>query len=649
MQLPFGFTVPQVQWTPPVVSRLPSWANAKRVSIDVETKDPDLKDLGPGNFRPDSHVVGIGVAIEDGESFYLPIRHEGGDNLDVEHVLDYMRDNARIFSGTLVGANLAYDLGFLERDDVFFRNVEWYRDVQNNAVLIYELFDRYGLNVLCERFGIPGKDETILNEFAKAYKVHPKKEIYKLPGRAAALYGAQDARLPLEVLRLQEKQIAEYDIKEICDLEAKVLPILVKMRRRGVRVDMQKVDQISAWALAQEGEALAKVKHLSGVEIRVGDVWKAEVMARPLEAMGYKYTMTRDKKPKPSITGDLLETCGEVGAALNRAREVNKLRTTFCARMYEYVVKDRVHPVFHQLRRTKDENAADGKDDKGARYGRFSCEHHNIQQEPVRDDEFGAWWRSVYVADSGGFWVCSDWSQQEPRWGVHFAELLGLRGAKEFADQYRANPRLDVHQALADISSMPRKIVKNFVNGRLYGMGDAKLCRSIKCETYWKPDAFGKMREYPGPEGQEKIDQFNRFVPWLQQLTREASKVAKERGFVWTWLRRRCNFPKDSQGNYDWVHKAFSRIGQGTAADQMKATLVEADKEGIPLQMAVHDEFDYTEYDPKRMRRLKELQMYTVRANVPMQVDQEVGANWGEIYKDGSDKAKEFLSRWETC
>src|SRR5690242_18401531 len=146
MQLPFSFTIPKVDWTPPDISKLPSWADAKRISIDVETKDPDLRTLGPGNFRRGCHSVGIAFSIEDGPSHYIPFRHEGGDNCDLDHALNYFREQAKVFRGTLVGCNLGYDLGFMDKDGIEFKQVEWYRDVGHNAVLIYELHDRYGLN-----------------------------------------------------------------------------------------------------------------------------------------------------------------------------------------------------------------------------------------------------------------------------------------------------------------------------------------------------------------------------------------------------------------------------------------------------------------------------------------------------------------------
>ncbi len=66
----------------------------------------------------------------------------------------------------------------------------------------------------------------------------------------------------------------------------------------------------------------------------------------------------------------------------------------------------------------------------------------------------------------------------------------------------------------------------------------------------------------------------------------------------------------------------------------MKATAVQADRDGIPLQGSIHDEFDYSETKIERARHLKHLQMTVVTFNVPMKVDLEVGPSWGELKKD---------------
>ena len=54
---------PDSDWHPPRMIDLPSWAGAKKVSLDVETKDPNLKELGPGTMRRDGYVVGLSLAF----------------------------------------------------------------------------------------------------------------------------------------------------------------------------------------------------------------------------------------------------------------------------------------------------------------------------------------------------------------------------------------------------------------------------------------------------------------------------------------------------------------------------------------------------------------------------------------------------------
>jgi hypothetical protein len=58
IQLPL-FSSAESTWTPPKLSELPSWVGAKRIGIDLETRDPQLKTLGPGaGRRKDSYITG---------------------------------------------------------------------------------------------------------------------------------------------------------------------------------------------------------------------------------------------------------------------------------------------------------------------------------------------------------------------------------------------------------------------------------------------------------------------------------------------------------------------------------------------------------------------------------------------------------------
>jgi hypothetical protein len=77
-------------------------------------------------------------------SSILPVRHQGGDNLDAEQVRNYLQAQAKAFKGDVVGAHLAYDMEHLLTEGIDFKDVKW-RDVQVAEPLIDELHDRYSL------------------------------------------------------------------------------------------------------------------------------------------------------------------------------------------------------------------------------------------------------------------------------------------------------------------------------------------------------------------------------------------------------------------------------------------------------------------------------------------------------------------------
>ena len=77
--LQMAMFAPKSEWVPP--QELPPLWEAKQIAIDVETRDPDLKTMGPGWPTGNGEVVGYALAI-DGWKGYIPIRHIGGGNLD---------------------------------------------------------------------------------------------------------------------------------------------------------------------------------------------------------------------------------------------------------------------------------------------------------------------------------------------------------------------------------------------------------------------------------------------------------------------------------------------------------------------------------------------------------------------------------------
>lgn len=638
LQLPM-FT-PTSDWKPPKVSELPSWANAKRVGIDLETKDPHLKALGPGALRSDSHIAGISFAIEDGPAFYLPIRHLEGGNLPVDSVMAYLKDQAKCFKGLLCGANLSYDLAFLASEGIWFHNARRFRDTLIADPLINELHNSYSLQAVAERWGLPGKDEELLRRAAQDYKIDPKSEMWKLPSKFVGPYATQDAVLPLQLLRKQERVIDDQELWGVYDLESDVLPVLVKMHMRGVLIDQDKLEFIESKTLAEEAAALQEVYRQTGVRIAVGDVWKAEVLKPAVEAMGLSVGKTQTGKP--NIDKHILAAIEHpAGAFLQRARDVNKLRTTFADSIRRYMINGRIHCHFNQLARDDGQGGV-----KGAKYGRLSSNNPNIQQQPSRG-EFAGLWRSIYLPEPGMLWACNDYSQQEPRMLTHFAELTNCRGAFEAAERYRTDPTTDNHDMMTNLVhginrgdvpdsefNQKRKYCKDIFLGLCYSMGGAKLCREIGLPTKIitvERNGQKKNIEVAGDEGQAILDKFNGGVPYVRQMAKKTEDMAKKRGYLKTLSGRRCHFPTDDYGNFDWTHKALNRLIQGSSGDQTKAAMVAVDKAGYEIQLQVHDELDQSVENPEQAEEIAEIMRTCLPLQVPSKVDVEIGPNWGEI------------------
>lgn len=624
---------PESSWTPPRLADLPDWWEADRVCVDVETCDLELKALGPG-VRRGAYIVGYCVAVEDGPKMYLPVRHQNGGNMDPAQVHRYIKYNAARFSGTLVGANLSYDLDFLAEEGIEFPNVRWFRDVLLAAPLINELHMSYSLEAVATRIGLPGKDESQLLEALAAHGFtgrDAKAGLFSLHSKHVGAYGEQDAALPLDVLRRQEREIDEQGLQQIFDLESRLMPILVKMRRRGVRVNEDKLAAIEGWAAHEQREAIKDANTFLTRRLGWEDITKASAIAPALRDLGILTPKTA--KGADSITADFLNGLDHpIGECLRRAKKMSTLRTTFVGGTRKHIVNGRIHCTFNQMKRQSD----DGDDTEGAAFGRLSSSDPNLQNQPARDPEIGPRWRDIYEPDFG-VWGALDYSQQEPRQAVHFAvkagpKLIGLRAweaAKEAARRYRDDPSTDFHQMMADMAGIPRKPAKEIYLGLSYGMGGPKLCRKLGLPTK-VIEVRGVPREVAGDEGQALLDQFDERVPFIRKTAAAAEQRARRKGFIVTLLGRHCRFPLDGNGGYDWTHKAFNRLIQGSSADQTKQAVIELDAAGYYIQLQVHDEIDGSFETPSAARAAGDIMENCVPLEVPSKVDVETGTSWGD-------------------
>ena len=672
MQLPLF--LPDTQWKPPRISDLPSWSTAKRIGFDTETFDADLRRLGPG-VRRGAYIAGVSFALEDGPKFYLPLRHLGGDNMeDPAQAWGWLCEQAKGYEGEIVGTNLGYDLDFCWHAGMKMPNVKAFRDIQVYEALIDELQMSYSLETISNKYLNIGKTEDALRGAANAYGVDAKKDMHMLPARFAALYAEDDAAHPLKILRKQERKVEEQELERIIELETRLLPVLVRMRQRGVRVDLNRLERVEQWSRDNERQALAEVERLTGVRIPFNSVWQAAALVPALEAIGCKIPLT-PKTKKPSIDKAFLASIDHpVAKAINRARRVNKVRTTFVQSIRDHAIGDRIHATIHQLRSSDDDDDVESGEGTGARYGRCSSQNPNMQQQPARDPEIGPMWRDIYIPEEGDLWCSADFSSQEPRQAVHYAVKAPLgnirvrdvdgewalvdadKSAEKMAEKYRTDPSTDPHQALANIimgrvaTKEERSNAKIIFLGLSYGMGGAKLCRSLGLPTIMAVrdpvskiifdvtstegqrlvNAGQRIYEAAGAAGQALLDKFDASVPFVRALNKYCEAIAKSQGYIRTGAGRKCRFPRDAMGNIEFSHKALNRLIQGSAADQTKAAMIEIDREGFFMNLTIHDEIGASVKTYEEGKKIAEIMENVYKLAVPSKVDVEVGESWGK-------------------
>lgn len=647
---------PESSWKAPSLSDLPDWSNAKQVALDTEFRDDFLRQLGVGARRGAS-IAGYSFMLRGHIPFYVPIRHPGGGNVDPINGLSYLRDNLGKFKGEIIMANGSGDLDILETTESIVPNYEecTIQDIQIRGPIIDENRRKYSLEAEAAVWGYQGKDKTKLKEAAVAFGYDIKsagweKCIPLLPCEYVGEYAEHDVKILFPIYDSQQEVINQQGLQEVVGLEAQLLPLFLRMRQRGVRIDFDHLDKVEQWAIEEETKTVAEIKRLTGWDIGFDGCMAASKVAPALIAIGINVPLIESGK-QYSVTAGFLSTIDHPTAKLIRyCRQINKLRTTFVASIRKYQTGGRVHSTFRQI-----VGASEKNETSGAAFGRISSAHPNLQQQPSRS-AYAPFWRQIYIPEEGCQWLSADFSAQEPRWTVSFADLLGLRGAKTLADMYRNDPRIDPHQAMADITGLPRSDAKTVFLGLAYGMGGVKLClQSLKLPTQWlvetddrqqhffstRKEALEfrssiqgrcKLREVAGPEGQAILDKFHAGAPFLRELTKKVTDKIEATGFLKLLGGRIIHFPLTRDGTYDWAFKGLNRLIQGTSGYHMKKALLALEKDcpEFFLQLQVHDEACGSIADLRTSKRVAEIMRECVKARVPWRVECEVGPSWGQ-------------------
>ena len=236
-RLQFPLFAAETEWTAPY--EFVDLTGAKEIAIDLETRDPNLKQMGPGWPRKDGDVVGIAVATEGFEAYY-PIAHLGGGNLDKKQVLRWLGKQLSTDCPKIMH-NAPYDLGWLKALDVPVNGP--IIDTMVMAALLDENRFSYSLNALSYDYLGLAKSEKLLTQAAVEFGVDPKGELWKLPAQFVGPYAEQDARLAYDLYKFFRVEINKQDLETIFDLETRLTPCLIDMTFRGIRVDLERCER----------------------------------------------------------------------------------------------------------------------------------------------------------------------------------------------------------------------------------------------------------------------------------------------------------------------------------------------------------------------------------------------------------------------
>ena len=642
--------IPQTEWLVP--TEYPDLRSAEEISIDLETRDPDLKKLGSGAIIGNGEVVGIAVAV-DGWKGYFPIAHEIGPNLDRKKVLDWFTDVCSS-PATKIFHNAMYDVCWIRNLGIKINGL--IVDTMIAASLIDENRFSYTLNTMSWAYLNKGKNEARLIEAAKERGLDAKAEMWRLPAMEVGSYAEQDASLTLELWQKFKKIIIEDDLQNVFNLETDLFPCLVDMRFLGVRVDVEKANQLKTALAIKEENLIQQIKIETGVEVQL---MAARSIAPLFDKLNLSYSKT-EKSGEPSFTKNFLVTHKHpVVRMIAEARKINKVRTTFIDSIIKHEHKGRIHADINQIR----------SDDGGTVTGRFSYSNPNLQQIPARDPDTGPLIRSLFIPEEGCKWGTFDYSQQEPRLVAHYALKFELPSVNDIADSYENDPSTDFHKIVAEMADIPRSQAKTINLGLFYGMGKAKLMNELDLTKDKADDLFKKYHDR---------------APFVKQLMNKVMNAALNKGQIKTLLERRCRFPKyepilkgsdwgkyipaedeermkelqemgpvliDFEGNVikekdgkpkknywhnnptrrAFTYKALNKLIQGSAADMTKRAMVNLYKEGYLAHIQIHDELDFSIESKDQADKIKKIMEQAVDLEVPNKVDYESGPNWGEI------------------
>ena len=603
--------------------------------VDTRDKLDDLLEVldTPNGFSFDTEttsqdpmvarLVGLSFSTEPRSGWYVPVGHLEGTQIPIDDVLERL---GPIFTNPDVpktAHNANYDMMVLENHGLKVEGLAF------DTMLAAHAAGRPSVGLKNLTLDMFGKEMTPITDLIG--RGRNQKTMDQVDIASAADYATADADFTERLRRKLEPEVRQIGIDDMLQrYELPLVPVLVRMQRDGVAVDVDLLNKMSTELGTDLDDIRQAMYETVGHEFnlnssqQLGGVLFDELRLPPTRKTktGFSTDASSLEGLKAQLdTGTLDSVDPSAYAVLDNIlhfRQLSKIKSTYVDALPGMVnpVTGRIHTKYNQT---------------GSATGRVSSNDPNVQNIPVRT-ELGRRVRQAFVAQDAPDWtlLAADYSQIELRVLAHFSKDPSLLEAfHRGEDIHSATSSLVYEVPIEGVTGEMRRIAKILNFGVLYGLTAFGISRQTDLSPH---------------QGQEFIDTYFEQYPGIRGYVDETIKTCKARGYVETALGRRRFLPNIDVRNFQ-VRSAAERAAinmpiQGTAADIIKIAMIQIMDRMIDLKMKskmilqVHDELIF-EVPREELDQMSEIVMELMPASmsleVPLAVELKAGDNWGDL------------------
>lgn len=589
------------------------------ISLDTETSSVNIQEaelvgisIGYNPLYSATSTVKIAEGEDKTKTFYLPVSHQFGDQLELNDVITALKPILEDEKIKKTLQNAKFDYNILQNYDVKIKGI---------------IFD----TMLASYIKDPSRKHGLKTQSLEHLN-HVMQEITELIGKGknqmtmecvsveeATPYACDDAYATLELTKYWQNTLDERELKLLYDVETPLALVLAQMEYDGVTVDVEYLKAHSAELSVKIADLESKIFEIAGMSFNVNSPKQVgEVLFDKLEIAVKK---KKRGKSAYSTSAEVLEELApenKICEYLLEHRQFSKLKSTYLDALPLLISRkdDRIHTSYNQT---------------VTMTGRLSSSNPNLQNIPIRTEE-GNKIRQAFVAKDreNGLLLSADYSQIELRLLAHCSRDNSLIEAFCSGEDVHAKTAAKVFEVPLEAVTKDMRYKAKAVNfGIIYGQSKYGLSKAFGIAPF-AAEMF--------------IDKYFETYPKVKEYMNSTIKFAHEHGYVETIFGRKRYLLNDLASPNHAIKEAAERAAinqplQGTAADLIKMAMIDLEKKLIEnklkskMIMQVHDEL-ILEIESGELEQVQKLTLEAMELNqpllVPLLVDVNYGKNWLE-------------------